>query len=66
MQFVIAWPDRKDLWDRYFEQRQTNQNTGDDTARGANRFYLDHRAEMDAGAVTGNPMRVFRVLKRAG
>ncbi|NLX98223.1 MAG: hypothetical protein GXY83_18855, partial [Rhodopirellula sp.] len=57
MQFIIAWPDRKDLWDRYIEQRQTNQNTGDDTARGANRFYLDHRAEMDAGAVTGNPSR---------
>ena len=57
MQFIVAWPDRKDLWDRYIEQRQTNQNTGDDTARGANRFYLDHRAEMDAGAVTGNPSR---------
>jgi hypothetical protein len=22
MQFVIAWPDRKDLWNRYIESRQ--------------------------------------------
>ena len=55
MQFVVAWPDRKDLWDRYIEQRKADHATGDRTARAASRFYLDQRTEMDAGAVTGNP-----------
>jgi hypothetical protein len=57
MQFIVEWPKRKDLWDRYMEERQTNQNTGDDTARGANAFYLANYEAMNDGADVGNPAR---------
>jgi len=50
-------PDRTDLWERYIELRAGAVLQGDETGRTAHRFYLDHRAEMDAGAIIGNPYR---------
>lgn len=55
--FILQWPDRQDLWDEYIVMRQADQETGDDYARRAHRFYVEHREQMDAGAVVGNPAR---------
>lgn len=56
-------PENRELWDQYIELRQKGQNTLDEatrqpidpTGREAHRFYLTHRAEMDAGAELSNP-----------
>jgi hypothetical protein len=50
-------PDREDLWEDYITLRQQNQQDGDRFGRGAHQFYLDHRKEMDRGAVINNPCR---------
>ena len=64
--FVVQWPDchgkpgEADLWAVYRTMRQRSQNAGDETARQAHRFYLGHRAAMDAGAIISNPHRFDR------
>lgn len=48
----IEWPRRMDLWEQYIEIYQAGQRAGDDIyGRKAHQFYLDNRADMDAGAV---------------
>lgn len=49
-------PDREDLWAEYTSLRQARSDDDPD-ARAAHRFYVAHRAEMDAGAVVTNPYR---------
>lgn len=46
---VRQWPQRMDLWEEYIVLRRANQEGGDEHARGAVQFYLDNRADMDAG-----------------
>ncbi len=55
--FVLQWPERADLWDEYMVLRHADQETGDEYARRAHQFYLDHREQMDAGAEVANPSR---------
>lgn len=50
-------PDRLDLWDKYLSLRAAGPLQGDETGREAFRFYRQHRRQMDAGAVVGNPHR---------
>lgn len=59
---IEKWPERMDLWDDYCSQRQANQQTGDDNAREAHKFYLANRELMDAGAEVANKYR-FKALK---
>ena len=48
---IIKPPDRQDLWDKYIDLRREGKQTGDDPyGRAAHRFYLENRADMDAGA----------------
>jgi hypothetical protein len=55
---VLRWPDEKAKWDRYIELRQDGKRgTEDLDGRQATAFYLEHREEMDAGAVVANPNR---------
>lgn len=61
-QAIVTWPDRMDLWEAFEE---AFQNDGEEAARA---FYLDHRAEMDAGAVVNWPTvqpLVWLMLERA-
>lgn len=62
--FLLKPPDRRDLWDEYVQMvganhqaRDASGEPSDPFARGAHRFYLEHRAEMDAGATVANPHR---------
>lgn len=59
---IIRWPERVDLWDEYVAIRNSGKQTltedgqpVDVFGRDAHRFYLDRRAEMDAGSVLANP-----------
>lgn len=47
---IEAWPERMDLWHRYFELRGEGAVSGDTHGRTAHQFYLQHRNEMDAGS----------------
>lgn len=58
---IASWPTRVDLWDEYMHRRKTAQENGDRFAKDATRFYLEHRAEMDEGAVVTNPHRFNRM-----
>ena len=62
--FLVTPPTRMDLWEEYLSLRaldlQLRDATGidlDPFARRSHKFYLDHRQEMDAGAVVSNPNR---------
>lgn len=62
--YLLKPPTRADLWDEYVQMRRTNHQKrdkdgepADPFARGAHRFYLEHREEMDAGAEVANPHR---------
>ena len=62
--FLIHPPTRIDLWDEYvglrkidLQRRDAAETDIDPFARRSHRFYLDNRAEMDAGAVVSNPNR---------
>lgn len=55
--FVVAWPEREDLWEEYLSLRADDQQRGDRFYRRAHAFYLEHRAAMDQGAVVSNPDR---------
>lgn len=62
--FLLKTPDRVDMWDEYqqvyqscLQKRDDKGEPSDPFARGAHRFYLDHRSDMDAGAVVANPHR---------
>ena len=62
--FLVAPPTRLDMWDEYvsmvLEDQQQRSPEGvdlDPEARRSHRFYLEHRNEMDAGAVIANPHR---------
>lgn len=59
---ILEWPERRDLWEQYIEIRNNERSDPDDTkrdenARGAHRFYLENREEMDRGAVVIWPER---------
>lgn len=56
---VRRWPDRKDLWEHYIELRQNGMQNDppDKHGREAHAFYVEHRDEMDAGAIVSNPLR---------
>jgi hypothetical protein len=54
---MVKAPDREDLWNEYIQIRQMSMSEGDRFGRTAHKFYLEHRAEMDAGAIVGNPKR---------
>ena len=43
-------PDRMDLWEQYEALMETGKRNEDPTGREACQFYLEHQAEMDAGA----------------
>jgi len=49
-------PTRADRWDEYIALRQARADDDPD-ARVAHKFYLEHREEMDAGAVVTNEFR---------
>ncbi|WP_421793549.1 phage terminase large subunit [Hydrocarboniphaga effusa] len=46
---IYRWPDRMDLWDQW-EERFVN-----DSEEEAEAFYVEHKADMDAGAVVSWP-----------
>lgn len=59
---IQKWPERIDLWDEYVALRNAGKQTIDESGqaadvfgREAHQFYLDRRADMDAGAVLANP-----------
>jgi hypothetical protein len=53
--FLIAKPERSDLWDEYVQLRQAHPD--DEFGRIANAFYLENRDAMDAGAEVANSNR---------
>src|SRR5262245_53353226 len=50
--FLIARPERSDLWDEYVQLRQAHPD--DEFGRIAHAFYLDNRVAMEAGAEVAN------------
>lgn len=48
---IVEWPERADLWAEYEQLLDSGSRSGDKDGRGANKFYIEHRAEMDKGAV---------------
>lgn len=56
--FLKRKPEKEDLWAEYTKLVQVGAETGQDKdGRVAMRFYLNRRAEMDAGAEVSNPNR---------
>lgn len=62
--WLVAPPTRQDLWDEYvsmrledLQQLDDKGNNTDPQARRSHRFYLEHQADMDAGAIVANPNR---------
>lgn len=62
--YLVEPPARVDLWDEYVQLRGACQQVVDEGgestdpfARGAHKFFLAHRKEMEAGAVVANPNR---------
>lgn len=55
--YLITPPERRDLWDEYVATAQANMQEGDEHARGAHAFYLEHRQQMEAGASVANENR---------
>ena len=54
--FLQKKPDKEEMWSvEYIAIRQQAMTEGDEFARKAHQFYLEHREEMDAGAVVANP-----------
>ena len=53
---LYSFPENLKIWDEYFERRSEEIRTTGGHAD-ADAFYLDHREEMDAGAVPGWPER---------
>jgi len=53
--FLIAKPERSDLWDEYVQLRQAHPD--DEFGRIAHAFYLENRAAMDTGADVANANR---------
>ena len=53
--FLIAKPERSDLWDEYVQLRQAHPD--DEFGRIAHAFYLENRAAMDTGADVANAKR---------
>jgi hypothetical protein len=62
--FLVRPPDRQDLWEEYVMMRAADLQTVDENGehtdphgRRSHRWYLEHRKEMDSGAVVANPHR---------
>ena len=57
--FLLEKPDRWDLWMEYVDIRSRCKSKGDKYGRAAHKFYLERRAEMDAGPqpMVANPHR---------
>ena len=55
--FLVKKPNRMDRWDEYVSMRIENQIAGDEHGRVAHQFHLDHRLEMELGAIVANPNR---------
>lgn len=55
--YLVEKPDRFDMWMDYVRRRTRGKVAGDKYGREAHRFYLEHREEMDAGAVVSNTWR---------
>lgn len=67
--FLLAKPQRADLWDEYvalrlddLQQRDEHLVDLDPFGRRSHKFYTDRRAEMDAGAIVSNPNRFENML----
>ncbi len=54
---VESWPTNMAKWDEYAEIRRESFRSGDE-GRSAADFYIDHQAELDAGAVVPWPGRM--------
>jgi len=61
---LVKPPDREDLWGEYVELRKASMSSAnatggsvDDAIKLATAFYVERRADMDAGAVVANPHR---------
>lgn len=61
--YLIAQPERLDLWDEYVQlykldlQEYTDGRSDDPHCRRSHQFYLDNREAMDSGADVANPNR---------
>lgn len=55
--FLLARPERMDLWEEYIEKWRMGLQSGDEFCRAAHQFYLDNREAMEAGAEVANPHR---------
>ena len=62
--FLVHPPDRQDLWDEYVQMRAADLQAvaedgthSDPHGRRSHRWYVEHRKEMDAGAIVANPNR---------
>jgi len=55
--YLTEKPDRFDMWMEYVKLRQRGKQQGDKYGRTAHSYYLNHRREMDAGAVVSNQHR---------
>ena len=58
---LLKEPKNVEMWQRYMEMRQQNERDGDETGRGAHKYYLDNRKQMDKGAKVSNEYR-FKTL----
>lgn len=54
--YLVTPPDRSDLWEEFVSLQQADW-AADPPTQKAHQLYLERRAEMDAGAVVGNPHR---------
>jgi hypothetical protein len=55
--YLVKPPDRLDLWDEYIALAQANMQDGDEHARAAHAFFIEHRPAMEAGAEVANENR---------
>jgi uncharacterized membrane protein YfbV (UPF0208 family) len=55
-----------DYWDEYAEIMEAEKNAGREPHKAGNRYYLQHRMEMDAGAAVLNPGNFDSVTEKSG
>ncbi len=64
---IKEMPTNADLWDRYIELRRNGMESGKDAdGREAHDYYIEHRDEMDAGAVVSNESRFITDVAEDG
>jgi hypothetical protein len=63
---ISKWPESESLWEEYTTLYSMDLRNGDQFARRAHAFHLEHRAEMELGSEVTNPYRFVQTILSDG